>query len=157
MTSDAASLCLKAGEAVIPMHTLWLANAIDILHGSCFMFGLGPFPALGVTGAAVATNIRRACGVLYQLHFLTQNADQFRLQFRYLRLEPLVMLGILRIGASGVVQNLLNTAVWIGMVKIVAQFGSVALAGYTIAIRIVIFAIRPTWGCRMLKPHWTIV
>ena len=138
---------------MIAMCTLWLANAIDILGGPCFVFGLDPFPALGVTEAAVATNIGRACGVLYQLYFLTQNADQFR----YLRLEPLVMLGILRIGASGVVQNLLNTAVWIGMVKIVAQFGSVVLAGYTIAIRIVIFAIRPTWGCRMLKPHWTIV
>ena len=122
-----------------------------------FRVCLGPFLVLGVTGAAVATNIGCACGVLYQLYFLTQNADQFRLQFRYLRLEPLVMLDILRIGASGVVQNLLNTALWIGMVKIVAQFGSVALAGYTIAIRIVIFAIRPTWGCRMPESHWTIV
>jgi putative MATE family efflux protein len=135
-----------AGDAAIAMRTLCFANAINILLGPCFVFGLGPFPALGVNGTAVATNIGRACGVLYQLYFLMRSAGQFRLQFRRLRLEPLVMLDILRIGASGIVQNLLNTAVWIGMVKIVAQFGSAALAGYTIAIRIVIFAILPAWG-----------
>jgi len=135
-----------AGDVAIAMRTLCFANAINILLGPCFVFGLGPFPALGVTGTAVATNIGRACGVLYQLYFLARSAGQFRLQFRHLRLEPLVMLGILRIGASGMAQNLLNTAVWIGMIKIVAQFGSAALAGYTIAIRIIIFAILPAGG-----------
>jgi putative MATE family efflux protein len=135
-----------AGDAAIAMRTLWLANAINIVLGPCFVFGLGPFPALGVTGAAVATNIGRGCGVIYQLYFLTRRDGQFQLGLRHLRLKPLVMLGIAKIGASGVVQNLVNTASWIGLVKIIAQFGSVALAGYTIAVRMVIFAILPAWG-----------
>jgi putative MATE family efflux protein len=135
-----------AGDAAIAMRTLWLANAINIVLGPCFVFGLGPFPALGVTGAAVATNIGRGCGVIYQLYFLTRRDGRFQLGLRHLRLKPLVMLGIAKIGASGVVQNLVNTASWIGLVKIIAQFGSVALAGYTIAVRMVIFAILPAWG-----------
>jgi putative MATE family efflux protein len=135
-----------AGDATIAMRTLWLANAINIVLGPCFVFGLGPFPALGVTGAAVATNIGRGCGVIYQLYFLTRRDGRFQLGLRHLRLKPLVMLGIAKIGASGVVQNLVNTASWIGLVKIIAQFGSVALAGYTIAVRMVIFAILPAWG-----------
>ncbi len=135
-----------AGDAAIAMRTLCFANAINILLGPCFVFGLGPFPAFGVTGAAIATNIGRACGVLYQLYFLTQGSGQFRLQLRHLRLEPSVMLNILRIGANGMAQNLLTTAGWIGIVKIIAQFGSTALAGYTIAIRIIVFAILPAGG-----------
>ena len=134
------------GDTAIAMRTLCFANAINILLGPCFVFGLGPFPAFGVTGAAIATNIGRACGILYQLYFLTRGSGQFRLRLRYLRLEPSVMLNVLRIGANGMVQNLLNTAGLIGMVKIIAQFGSTALAGYTIAIRILVFAILPAGG-----------
>jgi putative MATE family efflux protein len=135
-----------AGDAAIAMRILWFANVINILLAPCFVFGLGPFPALGLTGAAIATNIGRACGVLYQLYFLMRGSGQFRLRFQHLHLKPLVMLGILRIGMSGVAQNLLFSIAWIGMVKIIAQFGNAALAGYTIAVRVLMFAILPACG-----------
>jgi putative MATE family efflux protein len=135
-----------AGDAAIAMRTLWFANAINILLGPCLVFGLGPFPALGVTGAAVATNIGRGCGVLYQLFHLTARTSQVRIQLRHLRFELGPALQMLKLAANGTVQNLVNTASWIGLVKILSQSGSAALAGYTIAIRVVIFAILPAWG-----------
>ncbi len=119
-----------AGDAAIAMRTLWLANAINILLGPCLVFGLGPFPALGVTGAAVATNIGRGCGVLYQLFYLTARTNRVRIQLRHLHFELGPALQMLKLG----------------LVKILSQSGSAALAGYTIAIRVVIFAILPAWG-----------
>jgi putative MATE family efflux protein len=135
-----------AGDAAIAMRTLWLANAINILLGPCLVFGLGPFPALGVTGAAVATNIGRGCGVLYQLFHLTTRTGRIRIQLRHLHFELGPALQMLKLAANGTMQNLVNTASWIGLVKILSQSGSAALAGYTIAIRVVIFAILPAWG-----------
>src|ERR1700731_2788179 len=135
-----------AGDAAIAMRTLWLANAINILLGPCLVFGLGPFPALGVTGAAVATNIGRGCGVLYQLFQLTTRTGRIRIQMRHLHFELGPALQMLKLAANGTIQNLVNTASWIGLVKILSQSGSAALAGYTIAIRVVIFAILPAWG-----------
>src|SRR6202045_2136578 len=135
-----------AGDAAIAMRTLWLAYAINILLGPCLVFGLGPFPALGVTGAAVATNIGRGCGVLYQLFYLTARTSRVRIQMRHLHFELGPALQMLKLAANGTIQNLVNTASWIGLVKILSQSGSAALAGYTIAIRVVIFAILPAWG-----------
>jgi MATE family, multidrug efflux pump len=135
-----------AGDAAIAMRTLWFANAINILLGPCLVFGLGPFPALGVTGAAVATNIGRGCGVLYQLIHLTARTSRVRIQLRHLHFELRPALQMLKLAANGTLQNLVNTASWIGLVKILSQSGSAALAGYTIAIRVVIFAILPAWG-----------
>jgi putative MATE family efflux protein len=135
-----------AGDAAIAMRTLWFANAINIVLGPCLVFGLGPFPALGVTGAAIATNLGRGCGVLFQLYQLTARTSRVRVGLRHLHFELTPAVQMLRLATNATVQNLVNTASWIGLVRILSQSGSAALAGYTIAIRVVIFAILPAWG-----------
>lgn len=135
-----------AGDAAIAMRTLWLANALNIALGPCFIFGLGPFPELGVTGAAVATNVGRGVGVLYQLWHLTARPGRVRVQLRHLRPVRADLAAILRPAWSGMLQLLISTTSWVGLFKILALFGSAAVAGYTIAIRIVMFALMPAWG-----------
>jgi putative MATE family efflux protein len=135
-----------AGDAVLAMRTLWLANALNILLGPCFIFGWGPFPELGVTGAAVATNIGRGIGVLYQLWHLAGYNSRVRVRMRHLAPIFADIRAILTTASTGILQMAIHTTSWVGLVKILAAFGSVALAGYTIAIRIVIFALMPAWG-----------
>ena len=135
-----------AGDAVIAMRTLWLANALNIILDPCFIFGWGPFPELGVTGAAVATNIGRGAGVLYQLWHLTARAGRVRIRLPDLRPHRESLVTILRTSGNGIAQMLIATTSWVGLFKILAFFGSPVLAGYTIAIRVVIFALMPAWG-----------
>jgi putative MATE family efflux protein len=135
-----------AGDAVLAMRTLWLANGLNILLGPCFIFGWGPFPELGVTGAAVATNIGRGIGVLYQLWHLAGHNSRVRVRMRHLAPIFADIRAILTTAGNGILQMAIHTTSWVGLVKILAAFGSVALAGYTIAIRIVIFALMPAWG-----------
>ena len=140
-----------AGDAAIAMRVLWLANAINILLGPCLIFGLGPFPALGVKGAAIATNIGRGTGALFALSRLWRHAvegERRRIDIhrRHLRLDMSVMSRLLRLAGNGTVQTLIGTASWIGLIRILSTFGSGVLAGYTIGIRVVIFALLPSWG-----------
>jgi putative MATE family efflux protein len=135
-----------AGDAAIAMRVLWLANAINILLGPCLIFGLGPFPALGVTGAAVATTLGRATGAAFAIWRLTRSDSRVAVSRRHVRLNLPVMAQIAAIGRSGALQSLIGTASWIGLVRIVSTFGSMALAGYTIGIRVVLFALLPSWG-----------
>jgi MATE family, multidrug efflux pump len=135
-----------AGDAVLAMRTLWLANALNIVLGPCFIFGWGPFPEMGVTGAAVATNIGRGIGVLYQLWHLAGHHSRVRVRMRHLVPVVADIRAILATAGNGILQLLINTTSWIGLFKILALFGSAALAGYTIAIRIVVFALMPAWG-----------
>ena len=135
-----------AGDAAIAMRVLWIANAINICLDPCFIFGLGPFPRLGVTGAAVATTTGRGVGVLVQLAVLWHGTDRVSIQRRHLRVEPVVMLNMVRLSGSAVLQSLIVTTSWVALIRILASFGSAALAGYTIAIRIVLFALLPAWG-----------
>jgi putative MATE family efflux protein len=139
-----------AGDAAIAMRVLWLANAINIALGPCLIFGLGPFPALGVKGAAIATNIGRGTGALFAMSRLWRGTGGERRRIdihrRHLRLEAATLVRLLRLSANGTVQTLIGTASWIGLIRILSTFGSGALAGYTIGIRVIIFALLPSWG-----------
>ena len=135
-----------AGDAQLSMRTLWLANAINILLGPCLIFGLGPFPRLGVTGAAIATTTGRSIGVLFAMSQFFRRSGRVHIHRRHLVLDPSLMLKLLRLSGSGTFQVLIGTASWIGLMRILASFGSTAIAGYTIAIRIVLFALLPSWG-----------
>jgi putative MATE family efflux protein len=135
-----------AGDAAVAMRVLWIANAFNIVLDPCFIFGLGPFPRLGVTGAAVATTTGRGIGVLVQLYILSRGQGRITIRREHLRLDPRVMLNMLRLSGTAVFQVLIATTSWVGVVRILAGFGSNALAGNTIAIRIVIFALLPSWG-----------
>jgi len=135
-----------AGDAAAAMRALWLANILNILLDPLLIFGLGPIPAMGVTGAAVATSIGRGIGVLYQLYILLGGHSRVHLKRRLIRYDSEVMGRLLRISGTGVLQYLIGTASWMGIMRIIAEFGSAALAGYTIAVRVIVFALLPSWG-----------
>ena len=135
-----------AGDAALAMRLLWVSNILNLILDPCLIFGLGPFPKLGVTGAALATLSGRGIGVLYQFYRLARGTERLRILARHLRLNALVLWRLLRVSLSGILQFLIGQASWIGLVRIVSLFGASALAGYTIGIRIVIFAILPAWG-----------
>jgi putative MATE family efflux protein len=135
-----------AGDAAIAMRVLWLANGLNIALGPCFIFGLGPFPELGVMGAAVATNIGRGTGVLYLLYRLWRGGAHIRVQRRHLGLDFATMLGLFRLSSTAMFQMLVGMTSWLALIRILSGFGSAALAGYTIGIRIIIFALLPSWG-----------
>ena len=135
-----------AGDAAIAMRALWFANIVNLVLDPCFIFGLGPFPELGVTGSAIATTIGRGLGVLYQFYMLTSGKGRIKIHLRQARLNVEVMLRLLRVSVGGMFQFLVATASWLGLMLIVTKFGDAAIAGYTIAIRIIIFALLPSWG-----------
>ena len=135
-----------AGDPAIAMRMLWISNAINIAVCPLFIFGIGPFPEMGVTGAAIGTNIGRGTAVLAQLWMLTSAAAAFTSRAPHMRLVPSVMWNVCRLSGSGFLQILIDTSSYIGLVRVISTFGSEALAGYTIGIRLVMFAMMPAWG-----------
>jgi putative MATE family efflux protein len=135
-----------AGDAAIAMRLLWVSNILNLILDPCLIFGLGPFPRLGVTGAALATFSGRGIGVLYQFYRLSKGTERLRIAARHLRIQADVLWRLVRVSLTGILQFLIAQASWIGLIRIVGLFGADALAGYTIGIRIVIFAILPSWG-----------
>jgi putative MATE family efflux protein len=135
-----------AGDAATAMRVLWLANVVNLCLNPCLIFGIGPFPKLGVTGSAVGTTIGRGIGVLFQIWMLTSGRGRFSVRAAQLRLELRVMLRMVRLSFSAIIQYLVQMCAWIGVVRIIASFGSAAAAANTLAIKIIVFAILPSWG-----------
>ena len=135
-----------AGNASYAMWVLVFSNGLNILLDPLFIFGLGPFPELGVKGAAVATTIGRGSAVVLQLLLLWLGKSRVQLALRHLKLQWKIVTNIVRISWGGIGQFLIGTSSWLFLMRIMSEFGSEVLAGYTIAIRIVIFCFMPAWG-----------
>lgn len=139
--------CLRgAGEASVAMRSLWLANGVNIALCPVFIFGLGPFPELGVMGSAVATTTGRSLGVLYQLYALTRRRSTVQVRRSDFTPDAGIIRNMLSVAAGGTGQFLIGSASWVFLARLVATFGSEVVAGYTIAIRILLFTILPSWG-----------
>ncbi len=135
-----------AGDASLAMRVLWTANLINIVLNPLLIFGVGPFPRLGVTGSGIGTTIGRGIGVVFQLFMLTGGWSRVVVHTREFRLRPALMWKLLRLSLGGMFQYFVGTSSWILLIRMTAPFGSVVIAGYTIMLRIILFALLPSWG-----------
>ena len=135
-----------AGDAAIAMRVLILSNGLNMILSPCFIFGVGPFPELGVIGAAVGTTIGRGCGVLFAASYVFRPGGRIHVDRESWRFDPTLLWKLVKLSATGVFQLLIATASWTALMPIMAGFGEVAIAGYVIALRVVMFALLPALG-----------
>jgi len=136
----------SAGDAALSMRVLIVANCLNIILDPLLIFGLGPIPAMGVEGAAIATSIGRGLAVVYQFVMLAKGSGKIHLRREHIRIKLDTIKQLINLSIGGIGQNIIATSSWIGLMRIMAEFGSAAIAGYTIAIRILIFILLPSWG-----------
>ncbi len=136
----------SSGDAAMSLRVMWVANIINLILDPLLIFGIGPFPELGIKGAAIATATGRGIAVLFQFFILFRGKRRIKLTVNEIGFNPKLILQIIRLALGGIGQTLIATTSWVGLIRIVAQFGSSVVAGYTIALRIIIFALLPSWG-----------
>lgn len=135
-----------AGDAALAMRTLWISNGLNIVLDPMLIMGIGPFPKLGIEGAAVATIIGRSVGIIYQVYHLNKGQGIIKIHKTDWHFNPDVLKRLVKLSVGVTAQNIIGSASWIFLMRIISNFGSIALAGYTVAIRIVIFTLLPSWG-----------
>jgi MATE family, multidrug efflux pump len=136
----------STGDAAVAMRVLWLANGINVILAPALVFGWGPLPELGIAGAAIGTTLGRSAGALFALSRLLLPGFRIQLRARHFRPDPALMARVVNLSGAATFQVFIGMASWIGLTRILASFGSNALAGYTIGMRIVIFALLPSFG-----------
>ena len=136
----------SAGDAALALRVLFFANIFNIILAPFLIFGWGPFPKMGVTGAAVATTFCRSLGVVYQFYMLFNGRHRIKITRKEILFIPSIMYKIVKLSMGGIFQNIIATSSWIFLMRVMADFGSSVIAGYTIAIRILIFVLLPSWG-----------
>lgn len=135
-----------AGNAAIAMKSLWLANICNIILCPALINGWGPFPELGLEGAAIATATGRSIGVLYQLYHLLNDKGIIRMKKHHFLPDKAILKSLINVASTATLQFLIASASWMVLIKIISRFGEDVIAGYTIAIRLIIFFILPAWG-----------
>ncbi|QNL22995.1 MATE family efflux transporter [Hyphobacterium sp. CCMP332] len=135
-----------AGDAAIAMKVLWIANGFNIILDPILIFGLGPIPAFGIEGAAIASTLGRSIGIMMQVYALAKGGKHIRVLSKDLKLNVAILLNIIKTSLGGVGQMIIAMTSWIFLMRILANIGSEAVAGATITIRVMMFTIMPAWG-----------